>query len=58
MAKNKNIDDRYKGSNHDVVNTNSTANDMRAQSHQKMKLMYKKQMNSHRATSHNTSLNT
>jgi len=51
------VEDRYKGSNHEII-ANTNANDIRAQSHQKMKLMYKKQMNSHRATSHNTSLNT
>ena len=52
--------ERYKGAGTDqFTGGNSAIDQMRAQSHQKMKLLYKKQINSHRdrATSQNTSLN-
>lgn len=52
--------DRYRGAADFMGGAGgNTVDQMRAQSHQKMKLMYKKQINSHRdrATSQNTSLN-
>jgi hypothetical protein len=30
MAKNRNIEDRYKGANHDLIHGNNTINEMRA----------------------------
>ena len=51
--------DRYKNANNDqyLASGGSTIDQIRAQSHQKMKLLYKKQINSHRATSQSTSIN-